>query len=368
MVETMEAHGTWSSGSHKVTCGLSGKRTAVSQAFTTVGLYHNNLCSRTSGCPAATKTSRRLISTWTRSALRRSGWSSSKTTSPPSQRNSTPGITPRYGGVLTFITKLHPSGPNAPFARLQAQAIMNFVVRYRPDEQPFLRPHHDSSTFTINIALNRKNIDYEVRTSTCHRACVKQTALLSTCVFRAEAAASCATTAGWRLPGRAGPSCTPAGWPTTTRACRSPRGPDTSWCPSWTPREQRGGLTVPGWPWMHHHFTTWLFLQIFLEPFTHLTLSSVHFSGSSFRTFLQTNLIKWLFWSFKASIAGFTVFVLTMLPYLSLCKQNTPCTDLILVSASVSIRVTVDLIQMLPSWYFVDWAAGLSAVMFTVSV
>ncbi|TNM93932.1 hypothetical protein fugu_002108 [Takifugu bimaculatus] len=43
----------------------------------------------------------------------------------------------------------------------KAQAIMNFVVRYHPDEQPFLRPHHDSSTFTINIALNRKNIDYE---------------------------------------------------------------------------------------------------------------------------------------------------------------------------------------------------------------
>uniref|UniRef100_A0A3B4WXU6 Procollagen-lysine, 2-oxoglutarate 5-dioxygenase 3 n=1 Tax=Seriola lalandi dorsalis TaxID=1841481 RepID=A0A3B4WXU6_SERLL len=42
-----------------------------------------------------------------------------------------------------------------------AQAIMNFVVRYRPDEQPSLRPHHDSSTFTINIALNRKGIDYE---------------------------------------------------------------------------------------------------------------------------------------------------------------------------------------------------------------
>uniref|UniRef100_A0A672Q3R9 Procollagen-lysine, 2-oxoglutarate 5-dioxygenase 3 n=1 Tax=Sinocyclocheilus grahami TaxID=75366 RepID=A0A672Q3R9_SINGR len=44
---------------------------------------------------------------------------------------------------------------------VSAQAVMNFVVRYRPDEQPSLRPHHDSSTFTINIALNRKNIDYE---------------------------------------------------------------------------------------------------------------------------------------------------------------------------------------------------------------
>lgn len=35
------------------------------------------------------------------------------------------------------------------------KALMNFVVRYNPDEQPFLRPHHDSSTYTINIALNR---------------------------------------------------------------------------------------------------------------------------------------------------------------------------------------------------------------------
>ncbi|XP_076145638.1 multifunctional procollagen lysine hydroxylase and glycosyltransferase LH3 [Alosa pseudoharengus] len=43
----------------------------------------------------------------------------------------------------------------------KAQAIMNFVVRYRPDEQPFLRPHHDSSTFTINIALNSKGKDYQ---------------------------------------------------------------------------------------------------------------------------------------------------------------------------------------------------------------
>lgn len=39
---------------------------------------------------------------------------------------------------------------------------MNFVVRYRPDEQPNLRPHHDSSTFTVNMALNTKDKDYEV--------------------------------------------------------------------------------------------------------------------------------------------------------------------------------------------------------------
>ena len=38
---------------------------------------------------------------------------------------------------------------------------MNFVVRYHPDEQAFLRPHHDASTYTINIALNRAGIDFE---------------------------------------------------------------------------------------------------------------------------------------------------------------------------------------------------------------
>ncbi|KAK3104424.1 hypothetical protein FSP39_001801, partial [Pinctada imbricata] len=41
------------------------------------------------------------------------------------------------------------------------RAIMNFVVRYRPNEQDRLRPHHDSSTFTINIALNTPGIDFE---------------------------------------------------------------------------------------------------------------------------------------------------------------------------------------------------------------
>lgn len=41
------------------------------------------------------------------------------------------------------------------------KSLMNFVVRYRPDEQPSLRPHHDSSTYTINLALNQVGKDYE---------------------------------------------------------------------------------------------------------------------------------------------------------------------------------------------------------------
>lgn len=44
----------------------------------------------------------------------------------------------------------------------QCATPLNFVVRYKPDEQPLLNPHHDASTFTINVALNHKGIDYQV--------------------------------------------------------------------------------------------------------------------------------------------------------------------------------------------------------------
>nr|XP_057916624.1 procollagen-lysine,2-oxoglutarate 5-dioxygenase 2 isoform X3 [Doryrhamphus excisus] len=40
-------------------------------------------------------------------------------------------------------------------------AVMNFVVKYTPERQAYLRPHHDSSTFTINIALNNKDTDFQ---------------------------------------------------------------------------------------------------------------------------------------------------------------------------------------------------------------
>ncbi|XP_030207687.1 procollagen-lysine,2-oxoglutarate 5-dioxygenase 1 isoform X2 [Gadus morhua] len=43
----------------------------------------------------------------------------------------------------------------------KCESNLNFVVRYKPDEQPLLRPHHDASTFTINVALNTKDVDYQ---------------------------------------------------------------------------------------------------------------------------------------------------------------------------------------------------------------
>lgn len=44
----------------------------------------------------------------------------------------------------------------------QGYSIMNFVVKYTPGRQAYLRPHHDSSTFTINVALNNKGLDFQV--------------------------------------------------------------------------------------------------------------------------------------------------------------------------------------------------------------
>lgn len=42
----------------------------------------------------------------------------------------------------------------------EARSVMNFVVKYDPSRQYYLRPHHDSSTYTINVALTRPGIDH----------------------------------------------------------------------------------------------------------------------------------------------------------------------------------------------------------------
>lgn len=44
----------------------------------------------------------------------------------------------------------------------QGHALLNFVVKYTTDRQRSLRPHHDASTFTINIALNKVGDDFQV--------------------------------------------------------------------------------------------------------------------------------------------------------------------------------------------------------------
>lgn len=38
---------------------------------------------------------------------------------------------------------------------------LDFIVRYKPEGQPSLRPHFDSSTFSLNVALNQIGIDFE---------------------------------------------------------------------------------------------------------------------------------------------------------------------------------------------------------------
>ncbi|VDN37194.1 unnamed protein product [Gongylonema pulchrum] len=41
------------------------------------------------------------------------------------------------------------------------EAVMMFVVRYKKDEQPSLRAHHDASTYTVDIPLNQRGKDFE---------------------------------------------------------------------------------------------------------------------------------------------------------------------------------------------------------------
>ncbi len=48
------------------------------------------------------------------------------------------------------------------FNKQPPRAVLNFVVRYMPEYQNKLRPHHDTSTYTINLALNEFGKDYEV--------------------------------------------------------------------------------------------------------------------------------------------------------------------------------------------------------------
>ncbi|XP_062988217.1 procollagen-lysine,2-oxoglutarate 5-dioxygenase 2 isoform X2 [Elgaria multicarinata webbii] len=43
----------------------------------------------------------------------------------------------------------------------KGHALLNFVVKYTTERQRSLRPHHDSSTFTINIALNKLGDDFQ---------------------------------------------------------------------------------------------------------------------------------------------------------------------------------------------------------------
>uniref|UniRef100_A0A0N5AT88 procollagen-lysine 5-dioxygenase n=1 Tax=Syphacia muris TaxID=451379 RepID=A0A0N5AT88_9BILA len=40
------------------------------------------------------------------------------------------------------------------------EAYMMFVVRYKPDEQPSLQPHHDASTYSVDIPLNKRGVDF----------------------------------------------------------------------------------------------------------------------------------------------------------------------------------------------------------------
>lgn len=57
---------------------------------------------------------------------------------------------------LSPITNYHFIGYH-----MEAKHSLDFVVRYNPKKQSFLKPHHDASTVTLNLALNQGGVDYE---------------------------------------------------------------------------------------------------------------------------------------------------------------------------------------------------------------
>ncbi|XP_053954826.1 procollagen-lysine,2-oxoglutarate 5-dioxygenase [Anastrepha ludens] len=71
------------------------------------------------------------------------------------------GLDPLWLKFLDYIVRPLQEKVFTGYYHNPPRSLMNFMVRYRPDEQPSLRPHHDSSTYTINIALNSVDVDYE---------------------------------------------------------------------------------------------------------------------------------------------------------------------------------------------------------------
>nr|VZI35145.1 unnamed protein product [Spirometra erinaceieuropaei] len=57
--------------------------------------------------------------------------------------------------VYPIQLKIFEGYSDKPWAR------MNFVVRYKQGEQPSLRYHHDASSYTLDMALNRAHVDYQ---------------------------------------------------------------------------------------------------------------------------------------------------------------------------------------------------------------
>ena len=44
---------------------------------------------------------------------------------------------------------------------MKADNNLDFIVKYQPEGQSFLRPHHDASSVTTVVAMNRRGIDFE---------------------------------------------------------------------------------------------------------------------------------------------------------------------------------------------------------------
>lgn len=112
---------------------------------------------RTTVWPEVTRTCRPVIFTWIKLATSASGYISWTLMSDRFRRKLLSDIIIRW---VQNRLKSYQFSENFNFFQ-PVEANMMFMVRYKPEEQASLRPHHDASTFSIDIALNKKGRDYE---------------------------------------------------------------------------------------------------------------------------------------------------------------------------------------------------------------
>ncbi|KAB1283639.1 Procollagen-lysine; 2-oxoglutarate 5-dioxygenase 2 [Camelus dromedarius] len=136
LVEEMEHYGQWSGGKHHVSCLLIQRRKMCMCGLSFISIY--------TGC--SLKDSR--IS---------GGYENVPTDDIHMKQIDLENV------WLHFIREFIAPVTLKVFAGYYTKgfALLNFVVKYSPERQRSLRPHHDASTFTINIALNNVGEDFQ---------------------------------------------------------------------------------------------------------------------------------------------------------------------------------------------------------------
>ena len=141
---------------------------------------------------------------------------------------------PRWSPFISFIY--------SPFFNSH-RSLMNFMVRYRPDEQPFLRPHHDRYWkrigFAIFIIIFQLHLHHQCGPQPCRSGLrgeiPQKDSIYEIRFFRAAVVDSSDTTAKSQRQRLDGCSCIQDVSPTITKASMWRKAQDTSWSLLLTP-------------------------------------------------------------------------------------------------------------------------------------